>query len=161
MKKTLWITLGAIISSSLIVSAEDKPKRPEGKDANRAAVMEKFDTDKDGKLSEDERKAMQEARRAKVDEFRKEMITKYDKDGDGELNEEERTTARTARQAELIKKFDTDGDGKLNAEERAKMPKPERRPGGPGGKRGPDGGKRGRDGAGPADAPETKAPAVE
>ncbi len=174
MKTTLWITLGAMIGSSLIVSAEDKPQRPTRPDGPPPAMMEKFDTDKDGKLSEDERKAMKE----KMEEHRKEMLTKFDKDGDGKLNDEEREKAREGHHAEMIKKFDTDGDGKLSDEERAKMPKrpmnqvgPEgkRGPGGPDGKKkhGPDGKKRGPHGAGapdgdaPADGAKAKAPAVE
>lgn len=163
---TPWITLGAMIGSSLIVSAQDKPKRPTRGDGPPPAIMEKFDADKDGKLSEDERKAMHAAKEAKMEEHRKEMLTKFDKDGDGQLNDEERAAAKAARQAEMTKKFDTDGDGKLSDEERAKMPKPKMRHGGPDGKRG-DAGKRGPGGPagkrglhGPG-APEGAAPAAE
>ncbi len=114
-------------------------------------MLEKFDTDKDGKLSEDERKAMQAARTAKMEERRKEMIAKFDKDGDGKLNDEEREKAKEGHQAEMIKKFDKDGDGKLSVEERAKMPKRPMPHGGPDGKRGPHGSGApvGPDGAGP------------
>ena len=55
--------------------------------------MEKFDKDRDGKLSEDERA---EARKA-MEARRAEMIEKFDKDGDGKLNEEERKAAMASR----------------------------------------------------------------
>jgi hypothetical protein len=160
MKTTPWITLGAMIGSSLIVSAKDKPQRPMRPDGPPPAMLEKFDTDKDGKLSEDERKAMRAAKEAKMKEHRKEMIAKFDKDGDGKLNDEEREKAKAERQAEMIKKFDTDGDGKLSEEERAKMPKPPMHRGGPDGKRGPGGvdGKRGPHGPGAPDGAEPKTP---
>lgn len=169
MKTTLWITLGAMIGSSLIVSAEEKPQRPNRPDVLPPAILEKFDTDKDGKLSEDERKAMHEAKEAKMAEHRKEMVTKYDADGDGKLNDEEREKAKAEHHALMIKKFDTDGDGKLSEEERAKMPaRPMNRVGpdgkhGPDGKRGPGGpeGKRGPHGPGAPGGTGPKPPEVE
>ena len=57
--------------------------------ANRqppAHIIEKFDKDGDGKLSDEERA-----------EIRKEMMAKFDKDGDGKLSPEERKAAMEAR----------------------------------------------------------------
>jgi Ca2+-binding EF-hand superfamily protein len=57
--------------------------------ANRtvpAHILEKFDKDGDGKLSDDERA-----------EIRKEMMAKFDMDGDGKLGPEERKAAMAAR----------------------------------------------------------------
>ena len=53
-------------------------------------ILEQFDKNSDGKLDEEERKAMMRARRAK-------FLEKYDKDGDGKLNEEERKAAMKDR----------------------------------------------------------------
>ena len=53
-------------------------------------LLQKYDTDGDGKLSDDERKAMKEDLRKQWDARQKEMIQKYDADGDGKLNDEER-----------------------------------------------------------------------
>ena len=151
MKTTPWITLGALIGSSLIVSAQDEAKRPQGPHGSPPPeIVKQFDEDGDGKLSESERKAMGEARRAKMEERRQEMIAKFDKDGDGKLNEDERAQAMESRKAEVLKRFDTDGDGTLSKEERAKIP---RRPGGPGAKQ-----RRGRPGgAGSPGAPAGEA----
>ncbi len=56
--------------------------------------MEKYDTDKDGKISEKEQEAVK-ADAAKVREARQaEMVKKYDKDGDGKLSDEEKKAMR-------------------------------------------------------------------
>ncbi len=56
--------------------------------------MEKYDTDKDGKISEKEQEAVK-ADAAKVREARKaEMLKKFDKDGDGKLSDEEKKAMR-------------------------------------------------------------------
>jgi hypothetical protein len=84
-----------IIASALIAVASaqapegPKPERKGPPGGPPAEIIAKFDKDGDGKLSEDERKAMMEERK-------KEMIAKFDKDGDGELNEEEKKAAREA-----------------------------------------------------------------
>jgi len=76
-------------------------------------LLEKFDTDKDGKLSDAERAA------AKVS-----CIAKHDSDGDGKLSEAERDAARAAFSArlkekhpELFARIDRDGDGTISREE--------------------------------------------
>jgi hypothetical protein len=73
----------------------------------RKKMLEKYDADKDGKLSEEERKAAQAGRRA-------EMTKKFDADGDGELSQEEKATMK----AEMLKRLDKDGDGEVSEEER-------------------------------------------
>jgi hypothetical protein len=158
MKTKTWMTLGALAGTCLIATAQDeqqrpnRPQRPMGPPPPE--LVKEFDKDGDGKLSEDERKAMHEAVRARMEERRKEMLAKYDTDGDGKLSPEEEAKAREARRAEMLKKYDKDGDGQLSEEERAAMPKPPRRPNGPGGpghRRGPNGpGPNGPDGPPPA-----------
>ncbi len=139
------------IATCAIANAEPtkekgKEKGPRGDRPVPAALLEKFDTDKDGKLSAEERKAAMAARKA-------EMLEKFDKDGDGKLNEEERKAAGEARKAEMIKRFDKDGDGKLSDEEKAEMrkampPRGERRGKGEKGRKG----KEGKPGKGKKDA---------
>lgn len=79
----------------------------------RQHLLEKFDTDKDGKLSEAERAAAKQARKGKVDT-----------DKDGKVSEAERDAARAALSArlkdkhpKLFAKVDTDGDGTISREE--------------------------------------------
>ncbi|MDA1045259.1 MAG: hypothetical protein O3C57_08565, partial [Verrucomicrobia bacterium] len=79
--------------------------------------MARFDTDKDGKLSESEKAAAQEHRQ-------KMMKKRFDKDGDGELNAEEQAAFDAASEKhkgfekKMLEKFDGDGDGVLSKEER-------------------------------------------
>jgi Ca2+-binding EF-hand superfamily protein len=122
MKSTTLIILGAVVGLASIAGAQDKPKR-EGRPVP-PEILEKFDLDKDGKLSKEERDA---ARAAREKEF--------DKDGDGKLNDEERKAMQEDNQKRFLKRFDKDGDGKLSDEEKAAIPK------GPRGERGPKGDK--------------------
>jgi len=149
------MTLGALVGSCLISVAQDAaPTRPERPQRQiPPELLKQFDKDGDGKLSDEERTAMQEAGRARREAMQKEMLAKYDTDKDGKLSDEERAKARADREAEMLKKYDTDGDGKLSDEEKAKMPKGPRfgGPGGPGGE-----GRRGGEGKPPA-APEAPA----
>ncbi len=92
-----------------------------GGDGRRFADrMALFDLDGDGFLSDEEREAMRQARRA-------EMLARFDLDGDGELSREERLAARrarfeaSARGQELMRRFDVDGDGVLDETEQAAM----------------------------------------
>ena len=113
-------------------------------------VLAKYDTDKDGKLS-DEEIAVLQADVKKAQEAKKAAILKkFDKDGDGKLSKEERKAMQEewlkdhpeaakrmeemkARQeayvADMIKKFDKDGDGKLSPEELQAIPPHHGQPG--------------------------------
>jgi len=53
-------------------------------------MLEKFDKDGDGVLSEEEKEAAKKERETRHEAFKKEMLAKYDKDGDGELSEDEK-----------------------------------------------------------------------
>lgn len=95
-------------------------------------ILEKFDTDKDGQLSESERAAA----RAEMEARKAADLKEFDKDGDGKLSKEERQALgearRAERHAEILKKYDADNDGMLSEEERAKVreemgPPPEKR----------------------------------
>jgi hypothetical protein len=115
MKTTHLMILGALLGATAISGAQEKPKRggpvpPE--------ILEKFDADKDGKLSKEEREA---ARAAREKEF--------DKDGDGKLNDEERKALREDNRKKFMARFDKDGDGKLSDEEKKAIPeRPDRGP---------------------------------
>ena len=64
----------------------------------KARLLERFDTDGDGQLSESERAAAQEARGGRGDEDMAarhvEILEQFDVDRDGRLNDSERTALR-------------------------------------------------------------------
>jgi Ca2+-binding EF-hand superfamily protein len=86
-----------------------------------------FDTDGDGQLSDEEREAMRETRRAEKEERRAEMTAKFDKDGDGQLSEEERKPMKVERVQGMVTRLDADGDGKLSQAEFENGPRGRRR----------------------------------
>ena len=94
----------------------------------RAEALKQFDKDGDGKLNEEERKAMMEARKAMGEKMRKDREKEFDKNGDGNLDDAEKTAMLEAQKArmekfrmEREKPFDKDGDGKLSDAERKAM----------------------------------------
>jgi Ca2+-binding EF-hand superfamily protein len=86
MKRTLVILL-TICMSGLVAFAADTDKKEK---RSRKTLLEKYDTNKDGKLDKSERQAMHKDRQA-------EALKKYDKNGDGKLDESERKAARADR----------------------------------------------------------------
>jgi len=84
MKIKITAVTVALATAGFAFGEPPKGKGERGGDRPAPAeILEKFDTNKDGKLDKDERKAAFEARKA-------EMIKKFDKDGDGKLSEDER-----------------------------------------------------------------------
>ena len=83
-------------------------------------MLEKFDTDKDGKLSDEERKAMRE-------EFMKNRLQRPQvpgqpgAQGPQDPRGQHRGMMDPERQKQMLEKFDTDKDGKLSDEERKAM----------------------------------------
>jgi hypothetical protein len=169
MKATTLIALSAMLGTCAF--AQDAPK-PEGQRPQRQQrqlppeMLKQFDKDGDGKLNEEETKAMRTEMQAKMEERRKANLEKYDANKDGKLDEEETKKMREDRQKEMLEKYDTDKDGKLSEEERAKIPANERWMGGaggpggrqPGGRQPGQGGRGGRGGA-PGTPPPPAPPA--
>jgi len=120
MKTTPLFSLGLVLCSFTLASAEPPAATP-GKSDDRpisAAALKKYDKDGDGKLSDDEKAVMIADRKAKAEKREKEMLAKYDADKDGSLSDTEKATMREQRKKEMIAKFDKDGDGKVSPEER-------------------------------------------
>ncbi len=158
MKPTKFIILGALLGTSVFAIAEDKPKREVP-----PMLLEKFDADKDGKLSDDERKAARAEMKAMQEKRQAAMLEKYDADKDGKLSDTEKATMKTdmeAKRAAMLEKYDADKSGKLEPEEiKAARAAGEEIPPPPMG-HGP-GGKRGKRGPGPGPDGPPPAPAAE
>lgn len=91
----------------------------------RREIAERFDTDGDGVLNENERLEAREAMRLRREKEQAVLLEKFDADGDGELSRVERQAAQDAHRAkreeqrqQLIERFDADGDGELTGDER-------------------------------------------
>ncbi len=159
--KTTTATILAILLGGTAFSAaqEGERQRPPGERRGPTPEqLKEFDKDGDGTLSPEERTAMREALRVRLQEGRKQMLAKYDKDGDGQLSQEEREQMRK----DMLERFDANKDGRLDEAERAAMQKEFPGWGGfGGGREGRPGGREGRgprpDGPGPAPAPEAPA----
>ena len=62
-------------------------------------AKEKFDVDKDGKLSDEEKAAAKDAARAKAKETREANLAKYDANKDGKLDEAEKAAKKADEEA--------------------------------------------------------------
>ena len=135
MKKTLIIALAILVSFGLMSSTAfagkdgagkaaptveaaktapqegevKRPRRGEGRRGSRGDWLKRFDTDGDGKISEEEK--------AKMEAARKERMKKIDTDGDGKISPEERDAARK-QYRKRERKHDDDGDGTKRKERR-------------------------------------------
>src|SRR5918994_3047054 len=86
----------AVVGAAVVASgaayavAGDGGGHRHGRRGDKGAMLERFDTNKDGKLDDQEREAAREARKA-------EMLQRFDTDKDGTLSESEREAARAER----------------------------------------------------------------
>jgi len=85
-------------------------------------LLERFDLDADGELSQEERHAAHDEMRHRFEQRRAEAVEEFDTDGDGALTGDEREAARAEirRRVHLrlaVRAADVDGDGSLSAEE--------------------------------------------
>ena len=106
LKRNIAPVLGLIIFFGMLVSVnaqtEDQPNSQERRQQpfDREEMLRHFDADGDGKLSEEEERAMREAMRdfrgrgGPMRFQREELVKQFDADGDGKLNDEERKAAR-------------------------------------------------------------------
>ena len=85
-------------------------------------IIEKFDADKDGKLSFEEKK---EARESMREMHQEELLKQFDKNGDGKLSDSEMEKLQKARdeamKQEIVKEYDANGNGKLDSAEKKKL----------------------------------------
>lgn len=71
MKKLVALVVGLIVAASVTLSAADAPAKKALTDKQKEvmkAMIEKYDTNKDGKLSRDERTAMSQEDKDKMKE---------------------------------------------------------------------------------------------
>ena len=110
--------IGEEISSLMSETSEDSAADPCDFESRRAEFLATYDTDGDGSLSREEKRAAREAKRER-------FFERFDANADGSIDDAEREEARAARQerrearrARIVQCFDTDGDGELSETER-------------------------------------------
>jgi 5-hydroxyisourate hydrolase-like protein (transthyretin family) len=84
---------------------------------DRSQVIEKYDTNKDGQLSDQEKTALKADMKAKHEQMKQERLAKLDTNRDGKIDDAERQAAQNARAEERFQKLDTDGNGQLSLSE--------------------------------------------
>lgn len=107
------------------VLAQAAPQCPRGcsegrNAAQRARMMERFDSNKDGKLDKSERQAMRKeisGKRNNCGMNLKEIVSSADTNRDGKLDESELARVKKAYERLAIKKYDTNNDGVIDAQE--------------------------------------------
>jgi len=91
-----------------------------------AGMVRRYDTDKDGQISDAERRAAFAQMR---EQGRRQMLARYDRNNDGELDEDERAAMRNQQQqpwqAKIrewqLRDYDLNNDGELDVEETAEL----------------------------------------
>jgi hypothetical protein len=85
----------ALMVTPLALRAESEAARKLSKN------QEKYDADKDGKLSDEEKAAAKEGAKAKAKETREANLQKYDANTDGKLDTDEKARKKADEQAAL------------------------------------------------------------
>ena len=102
-------------------TAKEEERKGRGR-PDMKQLLEKYDTDKDGKLSAKERKAAGEARKA-------EFLKKFDKDKDGKLSAEERKAAYEAMKGRRGSRPEGRNPRPEGRKPEGRKPRPDRKPG--------------------------------
>jgi hypothetical protein len=83
----------------------------------KAAAIQKYDANGDGKLDDGERAKLHADMKAKREAMKADMLAKYDINKDGKLDKTERAVMKNERAEVAFKKADTNNDGQLSLDE--------------------------------------------
>lgn len=127
--RLICLLAGLLVPAALLAQPGEGPGAgpgPKRQGPPPKRMLERFDADGDGMLSEAERETARKEHQAR----KAEMLKDYDADGDGTLSKQERAKVREelgpppeqrkARQDKMKERFDEDGDGVLSEAEREK-----------------------------------------
>lgn len=99
---------GLLLSGVTLARDNPNPDHP---------MIEKFDTNKDGKLDTTELNNMKKVKGELKAKHRAEMLAKFDADKDGKFNDAEREKMRQQKLAERFAELDKDKNGSLSLAE--------------------------------------------
>ena len=103
MKTKLLITMPLFLSTTLFGTPDLKDNDERTSFPIRDHILDRFDSDGDGKLSKNERSEMSERMQGRKEQ----LMQKFDANGDGTLNDEEWSKIRKAFQKHKAKAFET------------------------------------------------------
>ena len=103
MKTKLLTTIPLFLSTTLFGTPDLKDNDEKTSFPIRDHILNRFDSDGDGKLSKNERSNL----RKKIQGKKQEIMQKFDANGDGTLNDEEWSKIRKAFQEHKAKAFET------------------------------------------------------
>jgi len=109
------IKLALILSASLVGGVA--AAHGFGGEGGKAAMLQKYDTNGDGKLDDAERAAMKADFAAKRTEHKQKMLAKYDANKNGKLDPAERAVMKDDRLTARFAKLDANGDGQVSLAE--------------------------------------------
>ena len=112
MKIALALCGSLLVGGVGIVAAQGM-----GSGGGKAAAMQKYDANGDGKLDDSEKGALRADMKAKHADMKAKMLAKYDANKDGKLDQSERAVMKTERAELAFKKLDTDGNGSISLDE--------------------------------------------
>ena len=129
--KARFLFCGLLATTQFVGTASAENKSTAERDAE---IIQRYDTNKNGKLDEAEVAAVKEEmlmskmekrdeQREKVQERRDEWLKEFDKNGDGKLDEAEKKTmestlrTRMEKNPRMMKRIDTNEDGKIDDQE--------------------------------------------
>jgi hypothetical protein len=105
-------------------SKKDESEKGESRKSDeqrKKEFMEKYDTNKDGRIDDNERRAYYEARKQEY------MLRNYDANKDGKIDEQEKEAMEKKREEQrqkyLLNRWDRNKDGQLDEEEKSSMNK--------------------------------------
>jgi hypothetical protein len=84
---------------------------------NKQEMLQKYDTNGDGKLDDAEKAKMKADMKAKREARRAKKLAQYDTNHDGKLDAGERAAMKAAMAEKRFAKLDTNGDGVISKEE--------------------------------------------
>ncbi|MFH1067012.1 MAG: hypothetical protein V1746_03855, partial [bacterium] len=114
LKKFFLFSFFALIFGAALLQAADAPASA---NPPMSPWMQKHDINKDGKVDDKERAAMQKDAQERSAKMRTKWLEEYDKNKDGKLDDDEKAAMKkereAAREKKILEKYDKNKDGKL------------------------------------------------